>query len=84
MGTGIVWHNALTKPLLAVAQWYTIARPKAGTKVGLTAQVIRGTVRALFAQQRQTVVQAPAPVPDGVAGRVGGAVAATLEGAEPQ
>jgi hypothetical protein len=82
-GTGVVWHNAVTKPLLALAQWYTGARPKAGTKAALTAQVIRGTVRALFAQHRQTALQAPAPIPDGITERVGGAVAATLEGAVP-
>jgi hypothetical protein len=82
-GTGVVWHKAVNKPLLALAQWYTIARPKAGTKAGLTAQVIRRTARALFAQPRQTAVQGPAPIPDATSERVGVTVAATLEGAEP-
>jgi hypothetical protein len=82
-GAGVVWHKTVTKPLMALAQWYTIARPKAGTKAGLTAQIVRGTARALFARQRQTAARAPALVPHAAIERVSGAVAATLEGAEP-
>ena len=82
-GTGVVWHKAVTKPLLALAQWYTIARPKAGTKPGFMAQAVRGTTRALFSRQRHTAARAPVLVPDAANKRVGGAVAATLGGAEP-
>jgi hypothetical protein len=77
-GAGIVWHKIVTKPLLVLAQWYTIARPKAGTKASLTAQVVTRTAKALFARWRQSTAHAPALVPRPASERVGGAVAATL------
>jgi hypothetical protein len=82
-GAGVVWHKIVTKPLLALAQWYTIARPKAGTKASLTAQAVSGTARALFTRRRQTTAHASALVPRPTIESVGGAAAATLEGAKP-